>query len=102
MTAVGLRNRRGGGVNSHTITETAYEFTGGRRGRYGRRGVAGGASSGETNACCGFLVGLVFFFSDQLLHPRALACARRRRTPLRRLFDVLVTAHANTWWWRPR
>ena len=67
MTAVGLRNRRGGGVNSHTITETAYEFTGGRRGRYGRRGVAGGASSGETNACCGFLVGLVFFAASTAL-----------------------------------
>ena len=67
MTAVGLRNRRGGGVNSHTITETAYEFTGGRRGRYGRRGVAGGASSGETNACCGFLFGLVFFAASSAL-----------------------------------
>ena len=61
MTAVGLRNRRGGGVNSHTITETAYEFAG------GRRGVAGGASSGETNACCGFLVGLVFFAASTAL-----------------------------------
>ena len=67
MTAVGLRNRHGVGVRggSHTFTETAYEFTGGRRGRYGRGG--GGASSGETSFCCGFLVGLVFFAASTFL-----------------------------------